>query len=230
MPAATVSANVVRVTAWTPVPDPSGARRPRAGGYTAAAVSAGAPQMDSDTTQQLLDLAREGDTRARDALLRRYQGALTRWAHGRLPQHARDLSETADLVQLTLLRATSHLDGFDPRHPGAFTGWLRRIFQNLMRDEMRRSAARGGGAQRVDIGDEDCACEVAATVGAESLASYRSALERLPQDLREAVVLSIEFGLSHEELAEALGAPSANAARMRVSRALAQLAAELGDE
>jgi len=185
--------------------------------------------MNDVTTQDLLDRAREGDAQARDALLRRYQGALTRWAHGRLPQHARDLSETADLVQLTLLRAVSHLDGFDPHRPGAFTAWLRQIFQNLMHDELRRSQARGGRAQRVDV-DALAPQDVATSVGAESLASYQSALETLPEDLREAVVLSVEFGLSHEELAVAVGAPSANAARMRVSRALARLATVLGDE
>lgn len=185
--------------------------------------------MDSASTQDLLCRAREGDTHARDALLRRYQTALTRWAHGRLPKHARDLSETSDLVQLTLLRAMSHLDDFDPRHPGAFTSWLRRIFQNLVLDELRRSKARGGRAQHIDL-DAGAPFEVIDAIGADSLASYQSALETLPQDLREAVVLSVEFGLSHEELAEAIGAPSANAARMRVSRALAQLASVLGDE
>ncbi|WP_067647377.1 RNA polymerase sigma factor [Dokdonella koreensis] len=185
--------------------------------------------MDSADTQDLLDRAREGDVQARDALLRRYQVALTRWAHGRLPHHARDLSETADLVQLTLLRAFSHLDGFDPRHPGAFTAWLRQIFQNLMRDELRRSEARGGRFHRVDL-DALAPQDVVAAVGADSLASYQGALETLPPDLREAVVLSLEFGLSHQELATAIGAPSANAARMRVSRALALLAGVLGDE
>lgn len=185
--------------------------------------------MDTTNTQDLLDRARDGDTQARDALLRRYQGALTRWAHGRLPAQARDLSETSDLVQLTLLRAVSHLGDFDPRHPGAFTSWLRRIYQNLVLDELRRSKARGGQAIHVEL-DADAPPEIVDAIGADSLASYQSALETLPQDLREAVVLSVEFGLSHEELAEAIGAPSANAARMRVSRALARLASVLGDE
>jgi RNA polymerase sigma factor (sigma-70 family) len=197
-------------------------------GYTRRRIHAGV-RMESANTQELLDRARDGDTRARDALFARYQSALTRWAHGRLPQHARDLSETADLIQLTLLRASSHLDGFDPRHPGAFSGWLRQIFRNLVLDELRRSAARGGRTARIEL-DDDVVQEVAGNVGADSLASYQGALEALPPDLREAVILSLEFGLSHEELATAIGAPSANAARMRVARALAQLASLLGDE
>ena len=45
---------------------------------------------------------------------------------------------------------------------------------------------------------------------------------------REAVILRVEFGYSHEEIAEAIGSPSANAARMTVARALVRLAEEMG--
>ena len=148
--------------------------------------------MENATTQDLLDRARGGDAPARDALLRRYQTALTRWAHGRLPQHARDLSETADLVQLTLLRAVSHLDGFDPRHPGAFTAWLRQIFQNLVRDELRRSQARGGQAPRADL-DVLAPQDVVASVGADSLASYQG--DMFPEWKGDLIVGALKFQL-----------------------------------
>jgi RNA polymerase sigma-70 factor (ECF subfamily) len=52
---------------------------------------------------------------------------------------------------------------------------------------------------------------------------YEEALGALDERQREAVILRIEFGYSHEEVAEALGAPSANAARMIVTRALVRL-------
>jgi DNA-directed RNA polymerase specialized sigma24 family protein len=42
--------------------------------------------------------------------------------------------------------------------------------------------------------------------------------------------MRIEMGLSHQEVADALGAPSADAARMIVARALARLAEELRDD
>jgi DNA-directed RNA polymerase specialized sigma24 family protein len=59
---------------------------------------------------------------------------------------------------------------------------------------------------------------------------YESALERLTPEQREAVIMRIEMGLSHQEVADALGAPSADAARMIVARALAHLAEELRDD
>ncbi len=58
----------------------------------------------ADNTQQLLNRIRSGDKAARERLLARYLPMLRRWAHGRLPQHARDLGDTEDLVQADLLR------------------------------------------------------------------------------------------------------------------------------
>ncbi len=57
---------------------------------------------------------------------------------------------------------------------------------------------------------------------------YDAALERLKPEEREAVISRVEFDLSYAELAEVLGKPSANAARMAVVRALVRLAEEMG--
>ena len=47
---------------------------------------------------------------------------------------------------------------------------------------------------------------------------------------REAIIARIELGLSHAEVAEALGKPSAAAAHMAVSRALIRLAREMAHD
>jgi DNA-directed RNA polymerase specialized sigma24 family protein len=60
-------------------------------------------------------------------------------------------------------------------------------------------------------------------IGHEVHHAYEDALNHLTPRQREALVMRIEFGLSHEKIAEWLGAPSANAARMIVSRAKARL-------
>jgi RNA polymerase sigma-70 factor (ECF subfamily) len=54
-----------------------------------------------EPTVALIRRVRDGDSVARDTLLKRYLPALRRWAHGRLPASARDLSDTDDLVQVT---------------------------------------------------------------------------------------------------------------------------------
>ena len=60
-------------------------------------------------------------------------------------------------------------------------------------------------------------------IGKDVIEAYEAGLASLPESLQEAIILSVEFGLSHRELAEAIGSPSPNAARMLVSRALVKL-------
>ena len=48
-----------------------------------------------------------------------------------------------------------------------------------------------------------------------------------PRKKQEAVILRVELGFSHQQVADALGLPSANTARMQVARALVQLSEDL---
>ncbi len=66
--------------------------------------------------------------------------------------------------------------------------------------------------------------------GDDTLEAYERALEKLPEIQKQAVLLRIEFGYSHQEIADAIGSPSANAARMMVSRALVQLAESMDED
>ena len=67
------------------------------------------------------------------------------------------------------------------------------------------------------------------SIGREAVEAYEAALASLPEDKQEAVILRLEFGMSYQEIAEAVGAKTANAARMMVARSLIRLA-ELLDE
>ena len=64
---------------------------------------------------------------------------LKRWAGGRLPSWARGVVDTDDLVQDTLVRTMSVLDGFEPRHDGALDAYIRQALSNRILDEMRRA-------------------------------------------------------------------------------------------
>lgn len=61
-------------------------------------------------------------------------------------------------------------------------------------------------------------------IGSETLERYERSLTELKPEQREAVILRVEMGYTYEEMAEALARPSANAARMLVTRALVRLA------
>lgn len=67
-------------------------------------------------------------------------------------------------------------------------------------------------------------------MGSEVFARYESAMERLRPEDREAIIARVELGLSHTEVAKALGKPSVAAAHMAVSRALVRLAEEMAHD
>jgi RNA polymerase sigma-70 factor (ECF subfamily) len=105
--------------------------------------SAPMPTLIDEPTLTLLQRLRAGDTAARERLVARYLPRLTRWAHGRLPTGARDLSDTQDLVQVTLVRVLSHLEGFEHSGGGSLLGYLQQALLNVLRNEIRRSRRRG---------------------------------------------------------------------------------------
>jgi len=184
-------------------------------------------RSELETTAYLLGRSREGDVLARERLLGRYLPILKRWAHGRLPNRARTLAETDDLVQVTLLRAIENMGSFEPRHEGAFLAYLRRILLNALRDHIRRANVRSGSEEFEDTIPDSEPSLLDRVIGKDLVEAYDTALSSLPELQQEAVILRLEFGMSFQEVAEAIGSPSANAARMVVSRALAQLSKTL---
>lgn len=180
-----------------------------------------------ESTFTLLDRARNGDQQALEQLFLRHLGPLQRWARGRLPHWARDVSDTDDLVQDTLLRTFQHLDGFDPRGVGALQAYLRQAIVNRVRDEFRRKGRQPDLARLDGLELTADASPYEEVVGREALEHYETALHRLRPEEREAVVARVEMGYSYEELAQVLGKPTADAARKAAQRALVRLAEEM---
>jgi RNA polymerase sigma-70 factor (ECF subfamily) len=139
------------------------------------------------------------------------------------------LTDTDDLVQETLLRSLRGVDAFDPRHSGAFLAYLRQGILNRIRDEIRRAhrlPEDGGTAGDVpDMGPSP----IEEAIGRESLKRYEAALLRLKDEDREAILARLEMGLSYQQMAQVLGKPSPDAARVATSRALLRLAREMAD-
>lgn len=189
------------------------------------------PADDLAPAERSVDLwrrSREGDGDALRELCERYLPRLTRWATGRLPRHSRSVLETNDLVQETLFQALRHLEDFEPRHAGALAAYLRTALRNNILQQYRKGRTRPEPETLESQRSPSPALSpLEEAIGAETLARYDEALAGLDPVDREAVVLRIELDCSYAEIAEALGAPSANAARMRVARALARLAPKL---
>ncbi|MGH9239966.1 MAG: RNA polymerase sigma factor [Vicinamibacterales bacterium] len=180
-----------------------------------------------DTTSVLLARAKGGSRDALDSLFARHIPLLRRWASGRLPRWARDIADTSDLVQETVIQTFKRVEAFEPRGEGALQAYLRQAVLNRIRDEFRR---KGRKPAIEDLDEQIATTETSpleAAIRQEQLDRYDAALARLTEHERELIVARLELGLTYEEIADALDKPSWNAARMATARALVRLAEEL---
>ena len=182
------------------------------------------------STADLLAQVRAGNEVALNHLVSIYLPLLRRWAHGRLPHHARGLSDTEDLVQITLVRVLRQVEGFDARRPGAFLAYLRTSLLNVMRNEIRNAGRRPTGESVGEEAPDPAPSPLEQAIGRTAVAAYEEALEQLTEEQRTAVILRVELGCRHGEIAELIGSPSPNAARMLVSRGLVRLAERMRED
>jgi RNA polymerase sigma-70 factor (ECF subfamily) len=189
----------------------------------------GDPRRDLDSTVNLLERARQGDNEAIERLFERHLKPLQRWASGRLPKWARDLADTDDLVQDTLLRTFKRMEDFEPRRLGSLQAYLRTAVLNRLRDEVRRKGRQPETAE-LDSLNGDAQSPLVEMIGRETVEEYEQALARLRPEEQEAIIGRIEMGYSYEELSRALGKPSPDAARKAAQRALVRLAEEMKRE
>lgn len=185
---------------------------------------------EPDATVDLLTRARDGDRQALETLFERHTHLLRRWASGRLPQWARSAMDTVDLVQETMVGTLRNLDTFEPRGEGALQAYLRQALIYRIRSQVRNAGVRPTVVELDSAVPDDITSPLEAAIGQQTLERYEAGLKALAPDVRTAVVSRVELGLSYAEIAELLGKPSADAARMTVARALVTLAEEMEQE
>jgi len=182
---------------------------------------------DPESTLHLIARARTGDAAAVEQLFQRHLAPLQRWARGRLPRWARDLADTDDLVQDTLVQTFKRIDTFEPRRVGALQAYLRQAVLNRIRDELRRKGRQAELTQLDGLEVDRSKSPLEHAIGQEAVDRYDRALERLKPEEREAIVARVEMGYSYEELAVLLDKPTPEAARKAAQRALVRLAEEM---
>jgi RNA polymerase sigma factor (sigma-70 family) len=144
-------------------------------------------------------------------LVRRHQGSVRQFLR-RLVRG--DWALADDLAQETFLRAYRHLHRFESR--GRFAGWLLRIAYQVHLGDRRRPSASPAQDLPDDLAHGANPEHVAELAGIERrLAGMRS-------DEAAAVVLHFQHGLSHTEVAQALGIPLGTAKSL-ILRARAKL-------
>ncbi len=177
-------------------------------------------------TLNVLRLAKGGDDEALNRLCARYLPRLHRLATRKLPPEARGMVETVDIAQEVLSNAVRRLDGAHFENAGDFQAYLRRAVVNRVVDEARRVRRHGPHVEHEDRSPDNAPSPLDRVLREDALDRYEQALERLRPEDRLAIQTRIELELSYEEVAEALGKPSADAARKAVGRALEALKRE----
>jgi RNA polymerase sigma-70 factor (ECF subfamily) len=181
-----------------------------------------------ESTVQLVERARAGDQHALDRLFARFFKPLRRWASGRLPRWGRDLTDTDDLVQVTLVQAFKRIEALDLSRVGALQAYLRQAVLNRIRSELRRAGRQPDVGNLNDRVEDGARSPLEQAIGGEIVERYETALAALRPEEQEAIIGRVEMGYTYPELADALGKPSADAARKAAERALLRLAEEMG--
>ena len=182
------------------------------------------------TDQQLVVRVQEGDKRAFDLLVLKYQHKV----HAIVSRFVRDTDEVADVVQEAFIKAYRALPKF--RGESQFYTWLYRIAVNTAKNYLVSRSRRPPGSD-VDIDDAEyySGSEYLKDLGTPENQLFRDELEsvivksiaELPEDLRTAVTLREYEGLSYEEIAEIMECP-VGTVRSRIFRARESIDAVVG--
>jgi RNA polymerase sigma factor (sigma-70 family) len=158
-----------------------------------------------DEDAALARLAAQGDERAFGQLMRRHKGSLHAFAR----RHVGDPEGALEVVQESFVAAWKALGRYDPTRP--FGAWMRAIVLNKCRDRGRRLLVRRLilGERSIDApGAPDHADPApgpeASTLRAEQLARLEAAIARLPDQLKEPLILTYLEGRSQQEAADLL--------------------------
>ncbi len=161
--------------------------------------------------EELLQAVKAGDTDSLGALVARWEQPLYRFVYRMLPRS----DDARDVCQETFLRILKKSHRF--RSGSRFSTWMYQIALNLCRDKARRSRRwgrliadteslpeRASGPLATARPEDDPA---SSTERREISAAVMRALDELPPEQREVLVLKEFEGMKFREIAEILGCP-----------------------
>lgn len=175
---------------------------------------------EEQTDEQLVARAQQGDKRAFELLVRKYQYKIIQ-----LVSRLVGDGDAPDVAQETFIKAHRALKGFQGN--SAFYTWLYRIGINTAKNHLV-SRGRRPSNQDIDVQDaeqfghteqmSDVDTPEAVLLSDEIREHVERAIAALPPDLRQAITLRELEGLPYEEIAEIMNCPIGTV-RSRIFRA-----------
>jgi RNA polymerase sigma-70 factor (ECF subfamily) len=191
----------------------------------------------------LLREAQAGDASTLGRLLELYRRYLALLARVQIGQRLQGKVDASDLVQETFLEAHRNFPKFRGENEAQFVGWLRQILATRLADLLRRYLGTRGRDVRLERELEDALdCSSVLLAGGliagelspsqqaarrEQAVLLADALDQLPDDYREALVLRNLEGLTFPEVARRMGRSLDSVEKLWL-RALARLRQALG--
>lgn len=168
-----------------------------------------------ENIEALVERARSGDDDAFSELVRHYEKFVYNTACKALSAGGRSIDGADDIAQSAFIKAWRNLGSF--RGECSFSTWIYRITVNTARDMLRYESRRGTVSLVRETDDEDDGTEwdVPVTSGdtvpedalgrKEAILAVRRAIEELPEDQRQVIVLRDLHELSYQDIADMLG-------------------------
>jgi len=150
-------------------------------------------EVDSRLVQDAVAHAKAGDSEGLHFLYLRYAPDVQRYVNSVV----HDMHEAEDITQGVFAKLITTIGKYEQRDV-PFTAWILRVARNAALDHMR--ARRAIPTEDVRIADTG-----RAQVGLDRSRALREALDELPEDQREVLILRHVIGLSPLEIAEATG-------------------------
>jgi len=176
---------------------------------------------ENELDQALVKRVQEGDKRAFDLLVLKYQHRLT----SVITRYIHDWSEAQDVAQEAFIRAYRAVGNF--RGDSQFYTWLYKIAVNTAKNWLVSQGRRpptddidAGDAVQYDAGSRlrDTDTPERELMRQEVEQTVARTVEALPDELRMAITLREVDGLSYEEIAETMACPIGTV-RSRIFRA-----------